>query len=176
MKKKARKLEYPTELPYWKGIYFIPDNKGVQKIGSWYDEGQTKNTFQFLNYLKNNRHPSIVTILNCQSSAENSYSYEMPLMANLLESEKDLISLLSESEEYASLKRQYRYKIYRLKKKHPKLFHFLKRVMSWGVYNDLHSDNVMKDQYGNYKLIDIEGFSFYSYSVNDIIKAITSKH
>jgi hypothetical protein len=48
---------------------------------------------------------------------------------------------------------------------HPELMTFLQSTMELGRYLDLHSGNIMADQDGHYRLIDIEGF--LTYPLND---------
>lgn len=170
-----RKLQYPTELPHWKGVHFLPDNKGVQKTDSWGDERRVSRTVSFLNYLKNNPHPTIVPILDYRVISYREYSYDMPLMAELSDSESELVGLFTEASEGSVYRAKNRHKIYRLGKKHPKLYQVIKKLNSWKTYIDLHEGNVMKDQYGNIKLIDIEGFGFSRYSFEDIVNDITAR-
>lgn len=46
------------------------------------------------------------------------------------------------------------------KEKYPNLIKFLSEVIKDLHYKDLHGGNVMKDEIGNYLLIDVEGFIF----------------
>lgn len=170
--KKRQKLQYPTTLPHWKGLEFLPDNKGVRKTDSWGDEFRVARTIELFNYLKNNPHPTIVPILDYCSLAPSEYSYDMPLMAKLSNSESELAEIYSDGPEARKIEKN---KIYRLKKKHPKLYQVLVKLDSWKTYVDLHEGNVMRDRYGNYKLIDIEGFGLTTHSVQTIIDDITKK-
>jgi hypothetical protein len=174
--KKRQKLQYPNELPYWKGLRFFPDdNRKVRKTDSWGDERRVAKTFELLTYLKNNRHPTIVTILDCRKISSTEYSYDMPLMAELSNSETELVDLVTSGEYNPDYRIANRHRVYRLRKKHPKLFQVIQKINSWKTYVDLHEGNLMKDQYGNYKLIDLEGFGFTRYSSDDIISSITAK-
>jgi hypothetical protein len=168
-----RKLQYPTELPNWKGVSFTKDQKRVRKDNSWFDESRVDRTVQFLKYLIKNPHPTIVTILNCRRISSNEYSYFMPLMANLSNSEAELTDLYTSGNSNSDYRKANLKRISFLKKKHPKLFQVIKKIESWGTYHDLHEGNLMRDQYGNYKLIDIEGFGFAHYSFDDLVKSIT---
>lgn len=168
----GRKLQYPTKLPGWKGISFLPNNKGVRKEASWFDFAKVNRIFEFLTYLKNNRHPTIVSILDCRRISNEEYSYDMPLMAELSRSEALLVELYSVGMDHDGYRNFHRNKVSRLGKKHPKLIQVLKKINSWDRYADLHEGNIMRDQYGNYKLLDIEGFSFSKYSAQEIIDKI----
>lgn len=168
-----RKLQYPTELPNWKGVSFTKDQKRVRKENSWFDDYKVDRIFQFLKYLRNNPHPTIVTILDCRRISPFEYSYFMPLMARLSNSEAELVDLYTSGEHNSDYRKANHKRILYLKKKHPKLFQVIQKIESWGTYLDLHEGNVMRDRYGNYRLIDIEGFGFSHYSIEDIIKSIT---
>ena len=43
----------------------------------------------------------------------------------------------------------------------PKLVEFMNVVLAQGNYTDLHNNNFLKDQEGNYRIIDLEGFRRY---------------
>jgi len=167
-----RKLQYPTELPHWKGVSFTKDQKKVRKENSWFDDHRVDRTIQFLKYLRKNPHPTIVPILNWRRQSPNEYSYFMPLLAKLSDSETELVDLVTSGDDY---KRSNRHRIYRLKKNHPKLSQFIQKVNSWKTYLDLYEGNIRRDKYGNYKVIDIEGFGFAHYSSDEIISSITAR-
>lgn len=167
------KLQYPTELPNWKGVSFTKDKKKVRKENSWFDDSRVDRTVRFLKYLRKNPHPTIVTILNYRRISPNDYSYFMPLMAELSNSESELVDLYTSGEHNSDYRRANRKRISYLKTKHPKLFQVIQKIESWRTYLDLHEGNLMRDQYGNYRVIDIEGFGFAHYSFDDIVKSIT---
>jgi len=166
-----RRLQYPIELPHWKGLRFI-DDKTVRKIDSWGDQVRVHQTIELLTYLKNNPHPTIVPILDCRKISSTEYSYDMPLMAMLSESESELVSLYSDG---PAARHNEHKKLLCLKNKHPKLFQVVKKLDSWETYVDLHEGNVMRDRYGNYRLIDIEGFGLFQFTAHDIINDITKR-
>lgn len=169
------KLQYPTELPNWKGVSFTKDKKKVRKENSWFDESRVDRTVRFLKYLRHNPHPTIVTILNCRRISSNEYSYFMPLMAELSNSESELVDLYTSGEQNSDYRRANKKRILYLKRKHPKLFQVIKKIESWGTYLDLHEGNVMRDRYGNFKVLDIEGFGFTHYSFEEIVKSIKTR-
>lgn len=43
----------------------------------------------------------------------------------------------------------------------PELMKFMNKVLAEGHYTDLHNNNFLKDQEGNYRIIDLEGFRRY---------------
>jgi hypothetical protein len=170
-----RKLQYPTELPDWKGVSFTKDQKKVRKENSWFDESRVDRTVRFLKYLRKNPHPTIVTILNCRRISSNEYSYFMPLMAELSNSHAELVDLYTSGTSDSDYRKANSKRISFLKKKHPRLFQVIKKIESWGTYHDLHEGNLMRDQYGNPKLIDLEGFGFSQFSTEEIIDSITAR-
>lgn len=167
-----QKLQYPTELPSWKGLSFLPDNKGARKI-AYGDSTRTNRTLALLSYLKNNPHPTIVSILDFSRVSSYQYSYDMPLLAYLSDTEYKLVTLLSRGNE--TNRKNNKKKILELEKKHPKLTQVIKKIKSWAIYGDLHGGNVMRDRYGNYRLIDIEGFNLFYHSHHEVINAITAR-
>lgn len=173
--KQRQKLQYPTELPAWKGLSFLPNGKGVRKIDKYFDEVKVDNTIEFLKYLKNNPHPNIVPVLNYHRLDDNEYTYDMPLMAELNKSEGQLVDLFAEGYDHPSYRIKNEKEVSSLKEKHPKLYQVINKISSWDVYGDLHKGNVMKDRYGNLRLIDIEGFSFTRFSAEEIIFQITAR-
>lgn len=46
-------------------------------------------------------------------------------------------------------------------KEFPQLVEFMNAVLTEGRYNDLHDGNFLKDENGDYKIIDLEGFMKY---------------
>ncbi len=44
---------------------------------------------------------------------------------------------------------------------YPTLMVFMNRVLADGYYTDLHDNNFLKDEEGNYRIIDLEGFGSY---------------
>jgi hypothetical protein len=151
---------------------FLSDKKGARKT-EWGDPIRVGRMFALLSYLKNNPHPTIVSILDCKRIDSREYSYDMPLLAFLSDSQHKLVNLLSLGSEVD--RKQNMAEIRLLEKKHPKLAQVVKKINSWKVYGDLHGGNVMRNRYGNYKLIDLEGFGLSYRSHHEVIKAITSR-
>jgi hypothetical protein len=46
-------------------------------------------------------------------------------------------------------------------RENPKLVEFMNKVLADGYYTDLHNQNFLKDEEGNYRIIDLEGFRRY---------------
>jgi hypothetical protein len=89
-----------------------------------------------------------------------SYAYEMMRLPMLSRDEKSLINkmishryILDQDDFHPDLKKGQR--------EFPKLFKFMKRVIDDENYTDLHDGNFLKDEDGNYRIIDLEGFYKY---------------
>ena len=87
------------------------------------------------------------------------YAYEMMRLPMLSREEKSLIT--------AMIQRKYQLDNYSDpvikdgQRDLPELFAFMKRVLDDGYYTDLHDNNFLKDEEGNYRIIDLEGFGSY---------------
>jgi hypothetical protein len=88
------------------------------------------------------------------------YAYEMMRLPMLDKAEKNLISKLISR--YKPVTRddpdpaiQAGWKDY------PVLVQFMNQVLADRYYTDLHNNNFLKDEEGNYRIIDLEGFSRY---------------
>lgn len=93
------------------------------------------------------------------------YFYEMKRLAKLSEDEKNLIEHMAYlNRSKAMLDRD---KNLHHDKDYPKLFDFMLEVLQQNRYHDLHSGNFLKDEFGDYKLIDIEGFFNYGRPLTD---------
>jgi hypothetical protein len=88
------------------------------------------------------------------------YAYEMMRLPYLHKDEKDLISTLigiyrpvTRDDSNPAVQQGWR--------ELPKLVEFMNKVLGDGHYTDLHNQNFLKDQEGNYRIIDLEGFRRY---------------
>jgi hypothetical protein len=88
------------------------------------------------------------------------YAYEMRRLPMLDKDEKDLITRLIA--QYRPVTRDHvdPY-IQRGWREYPALVEFMNQVLYDGFYTDLHNGNFLKDEEGNYRIIDLEGFSQY---------------
>lgn len=96
------------------------------------------------------------TYRNMDDFERYEYSYEMQRLYNLNDEEKFIVD-----SSYDNLGEEWEDTVFIIKaaKEHsPKLYNFLYRALYHLKYKDMHSGNVMKDNVGNYKIIDIEGF------------------
>lgn len=82
------------------------------------------------------------------------YSYDMKQLQCLTNKEKKLIDTIGDLYEEYGYEACDQYKDL----ENPKLMNFLHTLIKSGKYWDIHSGNILKDEYGNYKLIDLEGF------------------
>lgn len=88
------------------------------------------------------------------------YAYEMMRLPMLDRYEKDAISSILRSR-YAINSDNEPPDVVRSRREYPELFKFMVRVLKDGHYTDLHNQNFLKDEEGNYRIIDLEGFSRY---------------
>lgn len=103
--------------------------------------------------------PLVAPVLRCEKLSSETYSYDLPLMAKLTYSERRLIEYASDLDKgYPSLWKKQKKLHLPGRYKHQKLMWFLRKVIMQDLYRDLHCGNVMRDRYGNYKLLDLEGF------------------
>lgn len=114
--------------------------------------------FQHLKPLPN-KAPSVYTY------SGYGYFYEMKRLAKLSSEEKDLIEDMAYLGRVKALSEID--KNFHNKKAYPKLVDFMLEVLQQNRYHDLHSGNFLKDEFGDYKLIDIEGFFNYGRPLTD---------
>lgn len=90
------------------------------------------------------------------------YAYEMKRLFMLNREEKELISTLVQTNGYNPVERDHPHeKIKRGWQEIPDLMNFMNQVFADKQYNDIHNQNFLKDENGEYKIIDLEGFSEY---------------
>ena len=107
-------------------------------------------------------HPMIVPVYSFQideeperASGDYTYSYDMLRLGMLNNDEKTLVSYLAYPNPcYDSY-------IERERKDYPSLVAFMEEMVRQDRYTDRHSGNVLKDEDGNYRIIDLEGFVRY---------------
>jgi len=87
-------------------------------------------------------------------STSYGYFYEMKRLAKLCNKEKVLIEHLAYLNRIKSDHNERNH----YEKDYPKLVEFMMEVFRLDRYHDLHDGNFLKDEFGQYKLIDIEGF------------------
>lgn len=88
------------------------------------------------------------------------YAYEMMRLPMLSNDEKNVINHVirfyrpvTRDENHPDIQRAWR--------EFPKLVEFLNRVVADDYYTDRHDNNFLKDEEGNYRIIDLEGFARY---------------
>lgn len=131
-----------------------------------------------INHFINNPDPLVVNVANYQAYGKQSngayeYSYDMMRMCMLDQNEKNIIAqyffdyngkeMFAES---ISLDQQIIDKKY-----YSELLKFLKQIYIDNRYNDLHYGNIMKNEIGDYCLVDLEGFNKYNYDMNHLDNA-----
>lgn len=142
------------------------DNNKILKHGRC----STKLTYEFMRdfctLLIGKNTKSIVPVYDFQSISEGwydyRYSYVMEKLNKLSAIEKMFIYVYSEMDEFDSFEnRKYSEEESKAifsygERKLPELHNFLKTVAPF--YFDIHPGNIMKDNLGDYRLIDLEGF------------------
>lgn len=112
--------------------------------------------FQFELVGNNSYNPRSSSIIDSYPNYYN-YSYDMKRLFILNEEEKSIIDLYLRrypSKTAAGMRDE----IEDSYKDYPALITFADKVKSWDAYQDRHNGNFLKDECGNYLIIDIEGF------------------
>lgn len=86
------------------------------------------------------------------------YAYEMMRLPKLSNDEKDALNDIicnrwKDQEAHPA--------VVRARREYPELYSFMMKVFDNGNYTDIHDGNFLKDQEGNYRIIDLEGFASY---------------
>jgi hypothetical protein len=150
-------IKYEYSLPF--GLELI-DDFTVKKMGRYSLIESIKQFEIIINHFINHPDPLVVPIYSYQYISGNNksfyiYSYTMKRLGLLSEEEKKIISLCIRS------KLDTDKDFCRLKEEYSSLIHFMDQVLTQNRYVDLHNRNFLKDEEGNYKIIDIEGFLKY---------------
>lgn len=146
----------------------------IRKTCASYSRAYTKAVSDLINYFIDNPSNLVVpvysfnvNIINFDATREYGideedilyhaeYSYDMKRLCILSGDEKLIIreafKTLNSSEEYDNEV------IIDAKKDYPQLIEFMREVLFQDIYWDLHDGNFLKDEVGDYKLCDIEGF------------------
>lgn len=155
------------------GLEYVGDGFTIRKTalinGKW--------AFEFMrelcNHLIAHPDPMIVPVscfefLGLAAGNVHKYSYDMMRLGDLSRKEVDIIWQVGDAwrhfHGYPNLDPTKQFKddaVYSAEEcweQHPKLMLFLKEVIVLNRYHDLHGENVMMDNDGDYRLVDIEGF------------------
>jgi len=156
-------IKYANRLPPGKPVELLDDGLTVRKTAQCSEE----KTLRFMEALANHfiRHPDpmVVPVYSFEvlkkSKYEYLYTYDMQRLGLLLPEERQLIDLIADlydlhGKDACNLE----WELYPGKHEFPKLFSFLSRVCQEDRYFDIHSGNVLGDEDGEYRLIDLEGF------------------
>jgi len=87
------------------------------------------------------------------------YAYEMMRLPMLSREEKSAINTFFQHR--YNMNRSEDPYLLRDKREFPELAKFMSKVFDDDNYTDLHDGNFLKDEEGNYRIIDLEGFSRY---------------
>ena len=162
-------FKYDENIESRYGIKLISDQV-VRKTASFSQRSSFEWIRQLSNHLIANPDPMVVPIYRFEVLEEREtesarwgtyrYAYEMKRLPMLDKNEKELITKVISN--YGPVDRDTPDPILRGGwRELPKLMEFMNKVLADGNYTDLHNNNFLKDQEGNYLIIDIEGFSRY---------------
>lgn len=152
--------KYPTRLPY--GLEYI-DRNTVRKNGIF----SLKNNRYFMevlcNHLIHNPDPMVVPVLDFKmgsvKNGEYYYSYDMKALLDLYTEEKRIVNWVADHYEEEGLPSQsvdaY---IQQGWLEWPELMQFLEQWIAMQRHRDIHDGNIMIDEEGSYRLIDLEAF------------------
>lgn len=132
----------------------------------------TKKNFEFFSklvrHLIANPDPTVVPVYNFEVLEEAysgtmwgtfRYAYEMMRLPMLSREEKYAINIFT-NHRY-NMDRGQDPTLLQQKKELPELAKFMTKVFNDGNYTDIHDGNFLKDEEGNYRIIDLEGFYKY---------------
>lgn len=150
------------------------DDITVRKTGLASSDNALKYYQAVVNHFINYPDPMVVPVSNFQNYGKQSngcyqYSYDMMRMYILSEEEKNIIRDyyfdydIQDLVIYQGVTRSRDLDI----KNYSDIFSFLKKVYIDDRYNDLHNGNIMRNEIGDYRLIDLEGFSCYEFDLTD---------
>lgn len=124
----------------------------------------------FINKLIKNPDDNIVDVYEFNRNKNLNYQYIMDWLHPLNQEEKAIVTILSGIQTYrqqhAGIKPKFVGEektniILNAKKNYRSLYDFINEENERKRYFDFHEHNVMKDSFGNYKFIDLEGFVDY---------------
>jgi hypothetical protein len=163
-------MKYDDNVEARYGIKLVSD-RVVRKEAQF----STRESFEWIRnlvlHMLANPNPMVVPVYRFEvmeetNEADNSrwgvykYAYEMMRLPMLTNEEKSLITTLILGRKPVD-RDDPRPKIQDGWKEYPTLVEFMNRVLADGYYTDLHDNNFLKDEEGNYRIIDLEGFGSY---------------
>ncbi len=163
-------MKYDENIESRYGIKLISD-RVVRKEAQLSQRGNFRFVRDLANHLIQNPNPMVVPIYRFEVLEETpekenihwgvyKYAYEMMRLPMLDKDEKDTITKLIGI--YNPVTRDHPDPVVRSAwHNFPNLVEFMNRVLADGHYTDLHNGNFLKDEVGNYRIIDIEGFRRY---------------
>jgi len=158
------------KLPY--GLEYIGDGFTIRKTASCYGMATLEFFRGLCQHLIAHPDPMIVPIyrfeyLGAYSNNDHRYSYDMMRVGDLSREEKEIVWQVGDAWRFfynQPIDPTRKFKVNAVLTseecwaKHPQLMHFLKEVIVLNRYHDLHGENVMMDNDGQFRLIDLESF------------------
>lgn len=140
----------------------------VRKEASFSTRECYLHTKAVINHFIRNPDPLVVEVysfeeiratLDCQYGTYL-YAYEMKRLAMLDHEEKRIVNEFHDWD--SEVDRDHHNEWFRMGwREYPNLMNYMNVVYRQKRYRDLHSGNFLKDENGDYKIIDLEGFSTY---------------
>ena len=163
-------MKYDDNLAQRYGITLV-DDRVVRKVSQYSQRQNFEFIRDLVNHLIQNPNPMVVPIYRFEVLEETTekenphwgtykYAYEMMRLPMLDKDEKELITKVIGN--YHPVPRDtVDPGFQRAWRGLPKLMEFMNKVLADGFYTDLHNQNFLKDEEGEYRIIDLEGFRTY---------------
>lgn len=169
-------IRYASRLPPGRGCQILEDNQTVRKTVQCSEEYTLLFMEALVNHFIRQPDPLVVPVYRFEvlekSRYKYCYSYDMQLLGMLSEEEKQFVDRVGDLyDKHGADALSIPYELYPEKRSLPQFFSYLKQVVELDRYHDLHSGNIMIDLDENYRIIDLEGFHYYTLnnSANDWI-------
>lgn len=147
-------ITYAHKLPY--GLQII-DDKTVKKTSQYSLFESVQQSEKVINHFINHPHSMVVPVYSYEYLGQDdrkffTYSYSMKRLAILSDEERQIIHhcLCYRNQVTAILELGQQY--------YPDLIKFMNTILDNDMYYDRHPGNFLKDEVGDYKIIDLEGF------------------
>lgn len=170
-------MRYDNNLPAHFGLTLVSDSR-VRKEASFTTREAYLHTKAVINHFIRYPDPMVVEVYSfeeIEATLDNKYgtyvyAYEMKRLAMLDYEEKRIINEFHDWD--SEVQRDHHNEWFRKGwREYPNLMNFMNTVYRQKRYRDLHGGNFLKDENGEYKIIDLEGFSTYplDQAINDWI-------
>lgn len=159
------------------GLEIISDSI-VKKTACFSNINSLNQTRKLIKHFINHPDPMVVPVYSWKERPKNkngliSYSYTMKRLCLLSQEERHVISLccasLKKDEDWNhSYIEKAKNDLFAFNKDYSLLISFIEEAILNKNYVDTHKGNFLKDEYGDYKIIDLEGFLYYPWDHRDL--------